>query len=141
MFEDIRVHRLQLSPQAKVDHRRFGIHPHGCDAVFRKRREQFAAAAEEFERNVAVAQQLAEEQQAAADEGSSIKVGFFVSRAVKSRVGGVPLFTRSFPNVESSFMGIQVFGHELKHADDRIVEGLLDAKVHPDDAPDQVGNA
>src|SRR6202795_4071012 len=106
MFEDVRVHRLQLSPQAEVDHRRFGIHPHGCDAVFRKRREQFAAAAEEFERNVAVAQQLAEEQQAAADEGSSVKVGFFVSPAVKSPVGGAPLFPRSFPKFEYSFMGI-----------------------------------
>src|SRR5207253_339028 len=49
--------------------------------------------------------------------------------------------SESARRVEPSFVGVQVFCHELKHADDRVVKNLLVTKVHPDGAHDESGNA
>ncbi len=68
-------------------------------------------------------------------------MSLFEGRAVECRLGGAPVLTGSARPVESSFVGVEVLRHKLKHADDRVVENLLVAKVHPDGAHDEAGNA
>src|SRR5436190_14028834 len=81
---------------------------------------------------------LAEENQAAPAERFRLEALLFIGHAVER---SSYIFARLGHPFESFFVRVEVVGHELKQADDRVVENLLVAKVHPDGAHYEAGDA